>query len=75
MEEAEQCQIDLFTRMSGKRYANAIGYADALTLRGLSISHASKRSLIDWKESSVREKDRLDAMALRELLDDPRAFD
>jgi len=74
VEETEQCQIDLFTRMSGKRYVDAIADADVLSLRGLSIAFASKRSLIDWKESSVREKDRLDAMALRKLLNDPMAF-
>lgn len=32
-------------------------------------------SLIGWKEKSVREKDRLDAMALRKLEEDPGSFD
>jgi len=32
-------------------------------------------ALIGWKERSVREKDRLDAMALRRLEEDPGAFD
>jgi predicted nucleotidyltransferase len=74
VEETEQCQIDLFTRMSGKRYVDVIADADVLTLRGFSIFYASKQSLITWKESSVREKDHLDAMALRKLLEDPKAF-
>lgn len=75
VEETEQCQIDLFTRMSGRRYADAITDADVLELRGLSIPYASKRSLIAWKEGSVREKDRLDALALRKLLENPKAFE
>lgn len=75
VEETEQCQIDLFTRLSGRRYADVIADADTLVLRGFSIRYASKASLIGWKESSVREKDKLDAMALRKLQADPHAFD
>lgn len=65
VEEAEQCQIDLFTRMSGRCDPDVIGDADTMVLRGLSIRYASKASLIGWEVRSVREKDRLDAMALR----------
>lgn len=75
VEETEQCQIDLFTRMSGRRYADVIADADTLVLRELPIRYASKASLIGWKENSVREKDKLDAMALRRLQADPHAFD
>jgi hypothetical protein len=75
VEETEQCQIDLFTRMTGRRYADVITDADTLVLRDLSIRYASKTSLIGWKESSVRDKDKLDAMALRRLQGDPHAFD
>ena len=35
----------------------------------------SKAHLIGWKERSVREKDHFDAMALRQLSANPRAFD
>jgi predicted nucleotidyltransferase len=75
VEEAEQCQVDLFTRISGRRYADVISDADSFLLDGREIYFASKLSLIAWKEKSVREKDRLDAMALHELLENPRAFD
>jgi hypothetical protein len=75
VEEIEQCQIDIFTVMSGRNYEDVISDADSFTLKGLSIRYASKKSLIAWKESSVREKDRLDAMALRKLQVDPHAFD
>jgi Nucleotidyl transferase of unknown function (DUF2204) len=75
VEETEQCQIDLFTRMSGRRYADVIEDADRFEAGGYPIAVASKASLIGWKSKSVREKDHFDAMALRRLQEDPRAFD
>jgi predicted nucleotidyltransferase len=75
VEETEQCQIDLFTRMFGRTYRDVLEDADRFLLRGFEIRYASKASLIAWKESSVREKDRLDALALRQLAENPRAFD
>ncbi len=75
VEETEQCQIDLFTRMSGRRFSDVREDADLFLLRGLEIPYASKASLIAWKSRSVREKDRLDAQALQRLIDDPQAFD
>jgi hypothetical protein len=75
VEETEQCQIDIFTRMTGRRYADVIVDADTWMLRELSIRYASKASLIGWKENSVREKDKLDAMALRKLQSDPHSLD
>jgi hypothetical protein len=75
VEVSEQCQIDVFTVMSGRRYADVLEDSDTLMLKGRPIRYASKRSLIGWKENSVRDKDRLDAMALRELQGNPKAFD
>ena len=75
VEEVDQCQLDIFTVMSGRTYSEVIKDADSFSLRGREIRYASKGSLIGWKEKSVREKDRLDASALRRLLDDPGAFD
>jgi Nucleotidyl transferase of unknown function (DUF2204) len=75
VEEAEQCQIDIFTVMSGRVFADVIEDADVFSIHGREIHYASKTSLIGWKEKSVREKDRLDAMALRRLEEDPAAFD
>jgi acylphosphatase len=75
VEEAESCQVDIFTRMSGLRYDDLIKDAEKFPLRGRVIVYASKAALIRLKESSVRDKDRLDAAALRKLADDPRAFD
>jgi len=75
VEETEQCQIDLFTRMSGRSYNDVIADAERFDLGGREIAYASKASVIGWKERSVREKDRLDAMALRRLEEDPSAFE
>lgn len=75
IEEAELCQIDVFTRMSGRKFDEVIRDADYFPLGEHRIAYASKASLIGWKEKSVREKDRLDAMALRKLEVDPKAFD
>ena len=75
VEETEQCQIDLFTRMSDRRYMDVIEDADKFEVGGHEIDIASKVSLIGWKIRSVREKDRMDADALRRLQENPRAFD
>jgi hypothetical protein len=75
VEETESCHVDLFTRMSGKRYEDVVGDAEIFNLNGLEVRYASKDALIAWKEKSVRDKDRLDAMALRRLQEDPCAFD
>jgi len=75
VEESEQCQVDLFTRIAGRRYHDVMEDADVLDLHGRSIHHASKTCLIDWKSRSGREKDQLDVLALRRLIEDPRAFD
>lgn len=75
VEEAESCQIDVFTVMAGFRYADIVKDADEFIIDGRAIRYASKHSLIRWKEASVREKDKLDAAALRRLLENPSAFD
>lgn len=75
VEEAEQCQIDVFTVMSGRKFTDVMEDADLFSVHGREICYASKKSLIGWKEKSVREKDRLDAMALRQLAENPSAFD
>lgn len=35
----------------------------------------AKVEFIGWKSKSTREKDRIDAMALSRLQEDPKAFD
>ena len=75
VEETEQMQLDIFTRMSGRRYPDILTDADFFTIQEKQIAVASKRSLIGWKEKSLRDKDRLDAQALHILQQNPHAFD
>ncbi len=75
IEETEYLQIDIFTRMSGRKYADVMSDASHFNVAGNLIAVASKRSLIGWKEGSQRDKDRVDACALRELERNPNAFD
>lgn len=75
IEAVEKCQIDIFTRINSKKYSDVIKDADRFSVADYQIHVASKASLIGWKSASVREKDRLDVLALNRLLDDPRAFD
>ena len=75
VEVVENCQIDLFTRLSGRHYSDVIADSEFLDLPGCRIHYASKNSLIGWKSKSVRGKDQLDALAMRRLAEDPRAFD
>jgi predicted nucleotidyltransferase len=67
VEESEFCQIDIFTRMTGLYYHDMLPDAGTLDLSGRTIRYASKASLIRLKSSSVREKDRLDVIALSRL--------
>ena len=74
VEEIEQCQIDIFTRMSGLTYSDLNKDAEFFQLGDKSIQYASKAALIQLKSKSVREKAQMDARALRQLADDPEAF-
>jgi predicted nucleotidyltransferase len=67
VEEVEQCQVDVFTRMSGLHYSDLLSDAETLRIGALEIRYASRAALIRLKERSVREKDRLDVMALRRI--------
>ncbi len=75
IEEREMCQIDLFTRLSGKTYHDIAQDAEIFRLGRHEIFYASKSSLIFWKGRSMREKDQMDARALELLLRDSKAFD
>lgn len=75
VEETEQCQIDVFTRMSGLHYEDFVPDAGHVDVAGKDVLFASKATLIRLKSGSVREKDRLDVMALQKLVADPHALD
>ncbi|MEM6280469.1 MAG: DUF6036 family nucleotidyltransferase [Verrucomicrobiota bacterium] len=67
IEESEQSQLDIFTQMDGKTYADWIPHTNSLSLNGREIRYASRSMLIQFKSSSVREKDQIDVIALRKL--------
>ena len=69
IEETEQCQIDIFTRMSGLVYDDLAQDSQTFDMHGRTIVYASKAKLIALKSGSHREKDQLDVMALRRLAD------
>lgn len=75
VEETEESQIDIFTRMSGLRYEDLRADAELLAISSHVIPYASKAALIGLKSRSVREKDQLDVQALKRLSEDPNAFD
>ena len=56
VEESEQCQLDLFTRMSGRRHVDVIADADWFEVGGYGIAVASKASLIGWKGSRIEKR-------------------
>lgn len=74
VEEVEQCQIDIFTRMSGLRFQDLMQDAAIFNLSGHTVRYASKAALIRLKSQSVREKDQMDVRALQQLIEDPDAF-
>jgi len=75
IEESEGCQLDIFTVMSGKSYFDLSEDAEVFKVQGLEVLYASKKSLIELKSNTVREKDQLDVQALKKLEDDEGAFD
>lgn len=68
VEESESCQVDIFTVMAGGKYEDFIAEAETTRIREYEVRYASKASLIQVKSGSVREKDRIDVIALTELL-------
>ena len=75
IEESELCQMYLFTRLGGRTYEDVLEDASVIKIAGYEVHYASKASLVRWKGQSVREKDRMDANALRLLEKDQQAFD
>ena len=67
VEEVEQCQVDAFTRLGGQHYGDLLTDAETFRMGTRDIHYASRAALIRLKQRSVREKDRLDVMALRRL--------
>jgi len=75
IEETESLQVDIFGSLSGLTYADLESATESSMLRGMSFRFASKSQLIAIKSTSVREKDQIDVSAMRQLIENPHAFD
>ena len=75
IEESIGAQIDIFTRMADLTFEDLVDGSEESGLGDRVFRYASKSQLIRIKESSRREKDQLDVIALRQLIENPRALD
>jgi hypothetical protein len=69
----EYFDIDLFTRMMGLRFQDVQEDLRYTEYRGYRIPHVGPGTIIRLKTGSYREKDRLDVIAMRNILNDERA--
>jgi hypothetical protein len=63
----EDFELDIFTRLRGKSYADFQPTVHHIEFDGARIAYLSPADLIHCKEGSSREKDRLDVAALKEM--------
>jgi hypothetical protein len=64
----EEFDLDIFTRMRGKSIEDFRARCRSLTVQGLSIKYLAPADLIFLKEGSWRDKDKLDVVAMREII-------
>ncbi len=65
----EAFPLDLFTRMGGRRFEDLLAFVRHAEIDGVRVPFLGPDGLILLKQSSRREKDRIDVLALRRLLD------
>ena len=65
---SEDFDLDVFTRMLGRSFRDFESRLRNLESRGVRIRYLAPDGLVELKEGSWREKDRLDVQALREIL-------
>ena len=63
----EEFPLDIFTRMSGWRYNDLAQYCQLHDIGTMKIPHLNPAGLILLKKKSLREKARVDVLALRRL--------
>ena len=63
----EDFPLDIFVRMSGKSYADLLPHRRWHEVGGLHIPYLDPTGLIELKQASWREKDRIDVVALQRL--------
>lgn len=64
----EDFNLDVFTRMRGKSLADFRPRLRHLETSGVRIPYLAPEDLIDLKQGSWRDKDKLDVLALQEIL-------
>ncbi len=67
----EEFPIDLFVRMGGRHFEDLLPYRRWVELDATPVPYLGTEGLILLKQGSVREKDRIDVIALRDRLDHP----
>ena len=65
---SEDFDLDVFTRMLGRSFRDFEFRLRTFESRGVRIRYLAPSGLVELKEASWREKDRLDVEALREIL-------
>ncbi len=65
----EDFPIDVFVRMNGQSYDSLQGNINHRSVEGTSIPYLDIPGLLLLKSDSLREKDRIDVLALSRLLD------
>ncbi len=63
----EEFPIDIFVVMGGNHYEQLEGYIKKINIENVEVNYLSKEGLIELKKESVREKDKLDVLALSNL--------
>lgn len=63
----ESFPIDIFVLMSGKKYQDFEDHIQHSEIQGVPIPYLSKMKLIELKKGSLREKDRLDVIHLKQI--------
>ena len=64
----EDFPVDLFTLMRSRTFADFGATARRLEIDEIVVRYLAPESLIELKSASAREKDRLDIVALREII-------
>lgn len=62
-------RIDILTSIDGVEFGDAYASREIIEIEGVPVPFLSRKDLVRNKESTGREKDRLDAVCLRELFD------
>jgi hypothetical protein len=72
VEEAENCQVDIFTVMGGQRWLDLQAHVRYFETQGVRIPYLDAAGLLQLKRTSHREKDRIDVEVLERIARDQR---